>query len=307
MTNSLTINYKFIRLLTLFISSICSLSIIAKEPLISVIDDAGNTITLSKPAKRIIALAPHIVENIFSAGAGQFLVGSVNYADYPEEAQSIPKVGGYDKYNIEAIAALKPDVIFAWQSGIPAHFFEKFKQLNIPLYIDEPSTIPDVADAITNIGILTGTSHIAEQASQKLLKALEQLQHSQANKAEIAVFYQVWSDPLYTVNGEQIISDVIRLCGGRNIFADESIKAPIISIESVIERNPQVILTGESHPTSNQSLNKWKQWPSITAVKFENLFVLNADIVSRHTARIVQGAESLCEKLDIARKNLASK
>ena len=272
--------------------------------LISVTDDNGNTITLEKPAKRIIALAPHIVENVYSAGAGNLLVASVNYANYPPEAEMLPKVGGYNKFNIEAIAALNPDVIFAWQSGTPDHFFEKLKQLGIPLYLDEPSTIAEVANSIRNIGILTGKTKIAEQAAQNHLQELAKLKNTQKNKTPIKVFYQVWDDPLYTINGKQIISDVLRLCGGINIYSNEPIKAPIISLESVIERDPQVIMTGSTHKSSDKALGRWKTWPSMSAVKHNNLFVVNADIVSRHTARITQGAESVCEKFDIARQNL---
>ncbi len=271
---------------------------------ISVEDDSGSTIILTKPAKRIIALAPHIVENVYSAGAGDLLVASVNYANYPPEAEKLPKVGGYNKFNIEAIAALKPDVIFAWQSGTPDHFFEKLKQLGIPLYLDEPSTIKEVANSIRNIGILTGRNDVAEKAAQVHLQDLAKLKKTQANKKPIKVFYQVWDDPLYTINGKQIISDVLRLCGGINIYASESIKAPIISLESLIERDPDVIMTGSTHKSSDEALGRWKTWSSMSAVKHNNLFVVNADIVSRHTARIIQGAESVCEKFDIARDNL---
>ena len=186
---------------------------------ISVQDDSGSIITLEEPAKRIIALAPHIVENVYTAGAGDLLVASVNYANYPAEAENLPKVGGYNKFNIEAIAALKPDVIFAWQSGTPDHFFEKLKQLGIPLYLDEPSTIKEVANSIRNIGILTGRQTQSEQAAKQHLQGLAELKKSQLGKPPLKVFYQAWDDPLYTINGKQIISDVIRLCGGNNIFA----------------------------------------------------------------------------------------
>ena len=273
---------------------------------ISVTDDSGAIISLKQPASRILALAPHIIENVYSAGAGDLLVGSVSYANYPPEAESLPQVGGYNKYNIEAIAALKPDVIFAWQSGTPKHFFDKIKQLGIPLYIDEPSTMQEVATAIRNIGILTGKQHIAELSAKKYLDELALLRQSQTDKTPISVFYQVWHDPIYTINGKQIISDVLRLCGGINIYADEKIKAPIITIESLIERNPDVIITGTNHKSGVEPLLRWQQWPTMTAVKTNNLFTVNADIVSRHTARIIQGAQSVCEKFDTARNNLSS-
>ena len=291
-------------LLTVFSTSVFFSISIASTNTVSVTDDNGVVISLEQPATRILALAPHIIENVYSAGAGDLLVGSVSYANYPLEAESLPKVGGYNKYNIEAIAALKPDVIFAWQSGTPKHFFDKIKQLGIPLYLDEPSTMQEVATAIRNIGILTGKQHIAEPAAKKYLNDLALLRQSQAGKKPISVFYQVWHDPIYTINGKQIISDVLRLCGGVNIYANEKIKAPIITIESLIQRNPDVIITGTNHQAGVKPLLRWQQWPNLTAVKHSNLFTVNADIVSRHTARLIQGAQSVCEKFDIARNNL---
>lgn len=272
--------------------------------LVSVVDDAGTVITLDKPATRIIALAPHIVENVYSAGAGDLLVASVNYANYPPDAEKLPKVGGYNKFNIEAIAALKPDVIFAWQSGTPNHFFDKIKQLGIPLYLDEPSTIEEVATSIVNIGELTGKQEQAKKVAQQHLNDLATLQQIHEKKSPITVFYQVWDDPIYTINGKQIISDVLRLCGGINIYANETIKAPIINLESIIDRNPEVIMTGSSLKAASKSLDRWKKWPNLSAVKHNNLFVVNADTVSRHTTRIIQGTQEVCEKLDIARENL---
>ena len=271
---------------------------------LTVVDDSGATIRLKKPAIRIVALAPHIVENIYSAGAGDLLVASVNHADYPPEASSLPRVGGYNTFNIEAIAALKPDVIFAWQSGTPKHFIDKIKQLGIPLYLDEPSTMEEVANSIRNIGILTNRKNTAEITIKKYLNDLQQLRQINVAKTNVTVFYQVWHDPIYTINGQQIISDVLRICGGKNIYASEKIKAPIITIESLIARNPDIIISGSNHEKNVDPLHRWKKWPNLTAIKHNNLFTVNADIVSRHTVRLIQGAHSVCENFDIARQNL---
>jgi len=271
---------------------------------ISVTDDSGTTITLEQSAKRIIALAPHIVENVYTAGAGNQLVASVNYANYPPEAEKLPKVGGYNKFNIESIAAMQPDLIFVWESGTPKPFIDKIKQLGIPVYLDEPSTIEEIADSIRRIGKLTGNDEVANQAAEKHLNDLAKLKQTQVDKTPVKVFYQVWDDPLYTINGKQVISDVLRLCGGVNIYADESIKAPIISLESLIDRNPEVIMTGSTHISTDKSLERWKKWPSMAAVIHDNLFLVDADIVSRHTTRLIEGATSICQKLDIARTNL---
>ncbi len=277
---------------------------VSSTSMLSVDDDSGAIVSLAKPAERIIALAPHIIENVYSAGAGDLLLASVDYADYPPAAKALPSVGGYNKFNIEAIAALRPDVVFVWQSGTPSHFLEKIRQLGIPVYLDEPTKVEDVAKALRNIGVLTGRESVAEKAARQHIERLRKIQVDQANKRQVSVFYQVWDDPLYTINGKQIISDVLNLCGGINIFADEPIKAPIVSIESLVSIDPMVIMTGSQSQSSDKALASWKKWPSMQAVKHGNLFVVNPDIVSRHTARILDGAELVCDKLDQARLNM---
>jgi len=277
------------------------------ETQIQVTDDAGNVITLDKPAQKVIGLAPHVIENLYSAGAGKQLIAGVSYADFPEEATKLPIVGGYNKFNIEMIASMKPDLIVAWQSGTPDHFFAKIKQLGIPLYLDEPSTMEHIADSVKRLGKLTGNEAVANKAAEAHLSKVAELRELRKGKPSLKVFYQVWPDPLYTINGEQVISDLIALCGGVNIFADEEIKAPIISSEAVITNNPDVIITGSHTQTPKQALANWYEWKTLSAVQHDNLFVVNPDIVSRHTFRITQGAEQVCKKFDIARQNMQNK
>ena len=273
---------------------------------ITVTDYTGTPVVLEKAATRVIALAPHIVENIYSAGAGDLLVASVNYANFPAAATQLPVVGGYNQFNLEAIAALNPDLIIAWHSGTPQHFFDKIKQLGIPLYLDEPSTLEEIARSLRDIGKLTGHEVTAEQAAQRYLSRLQTLRAQQTHKAPITVFYQVWDDPLYTINGQQIISDVLALCGGVNIYADEKIKAPVISLESLVERDPHVIMTGSLDQRVDQALARWSTWETISAGKLDNLFVVNPDIVTRHTVRLLDGADSICTHLDTARQHVAN-
>jgi len=270
---------------------------------IQIKDDAGNIITLDKPATRVIGLAPHVIENLYSAGAGKQLIAGSDYADFPEAASKLPKVSGYNTFNLEMIASLEPDLVVAWQSGTPDHVVSKIKQLGIPVYLDEPSTMEHIADSVRRLGKLTGNEGVANKAADTHLDKIQTLRDTHSGKTPLKVFYQVWSDPIYTINGKQMISDVIALCGGVNIFASEKIKAPIVSLEAIIDRDPDVIMTGSKTQTASQALSDWYKWSKVSAVKGENLFVVNPDVVSRHTMRIIQGAEEVCEKLDIARHN----
>ena len=270
---------------------------------IQITDAIGNIVRLEKPAQRIIALAPHIVENVFTAGAGKQLVGAVEYSNYPQEALDLPLVGGYGTVNLETIVELQPDLILGWQSGNQNKIFDKIRNLGIPLYIDQPKSLQDVATVIKHIGLLSGQTSISERAAEQYLHKLKQLENQFRQANPIDVFYQVWDKPLYTVNGEHIISHVIELCGGNNIYKDESILSPVINLESLIELNPEVIMSGlgEKHPAW---LDNWKKWPHLNAVKNNNLYSIHPDIIQRHTIRILEGAAIMCKHLETARKKL---
>lgn len=268
---------------------------------VSVTDFTGEVITLEKPAEKIVALAPHIVENVFTAGAGHKLIGVVSYSDFPEQAKKLPIVGGYAKTNIEKILELKPDLIIAWESGNSDAAVARIKELGYPVYIDQPHSLDDLSKSVRDIGTLTGHSKQADAAMDDYLKRLNNFKSQYAAKEKISTFYQVWNKPLRTITGKHIISDAIRACGGINIYANEKTVSPIINIESLLERNPQAIIASGMSDARPDWLDDWKAWPSLQAVTKENLFFVNPDHIQRHTVRILLGIESICTQLDQAR------
>ncbi len=269
---------------------------------VEVTDYLGRKVSLEKPAKRIVALAPHIVENLFSAGAGPHIVGAVGYSDFPAEAEKIPRVGALNGFSLEAIIALNPDLLVVWNSGHGAKLLPRLLDLGLPVYVSDPRTLADVPRSIRDFGKLTDSSTRAEQAAVHFEKQHEQLQSAYSHEQGISVLYQVWNQPLQTVNDGHIISDLIRMCGGSNAFADAPTLAPRISLEAVLARNPQVIIAsgmGEARP---DWLDDWKKWPSLAAVKGDNLYFVPPDIIQRHTVRLLQGAEMVCGFLQQARQ-----
>jgi len=268
---------------------------------VQVKDDNGATVRLTQPAKRIVTLAPHLVETLFAAGAGDKLVGTVEFSDFPEAVKKIPRVGGYSRLDLEAIAALKPDLIIAWQSGnAPAHV-DKLRALGFPIYVSQPNRIDDIAVEIERFGTLAGTSHIANPAAARFRDRFASLQKRYSRQAPLRTFYQIWKQPLMTVGGQQIISSVIRLCGGDNVFEKLDTMAPTVTVEAVIAANPEAIIAsgmGESRP---EWLDDWRRWTAITAVARDNLFFVQPDLIQRHTPRLLDGAERLCEHIETAR------
>lgn len=266
-------------------------------------DDAGTEVRLKQPAQRIIALAPHIAETLFAAGAGERLVGTVDYSDYPEAAKKVPRVGSYARLDMEAVLALKPDLVIAWQSGnSPAHV-EKLKQLGLPVFITQPDRIEDIARDLDRYGLLLGNPEGA-RAADAFRARLASLRAQYAGRPKVRVFYQVWRDPLTTVAGKQIIGDVIRLCGGENVFASLDQMAPNVSVEAVLAANPEAIVASGMGDARPEWLDDWKRWPQLTAVARDNLFYVPPDLIQRQTPRLLDGAERLCRQLDIARERL---
>ena len=268
---------------------------------IVVTDDTGAKVRLAAPARRIVSLAPHITETLFAAGAGDSVVGAVEYSDYPEAAKKLPRVGGYSKLDLEAVAALKPDLAVGWASGnTPAHI-EKLRMLGIPVYLVQPERIDDVAANLERYGELAGTTTVARAAAAGFRNRLLELRARYGARPPVRTFYQIWKQPLMTVGGGQVISHVIQLCGGVNVFADLKPLAPKVTVEAVIAADPEVIVAsgmGESRP---EWLADWRQWKTMTAVQRDNLYFIPPDLIQRHTPRLTEGAARLCAQLETAR------
>ena len=280
-----------------FISTLLPLSTSA----ISVIDDAGREINLKSDAKRIITLAPHIVEQLFAIGAGDRIVGTVSYSDYPEAAKEIPVIGGYNLFDLETIIALKPDLVIGWLSGNSAAQLEQLKSLGITIFLDEPQKIADVANNIERLGVITGTSRRAIEVANQFRDGFRQLAERYRSKRGVTLFYQLWHQPLMTINGEQIINDIINRCGGENIFRDLTALTPTVSREAVIAADPEVIITSGMKDARPESHDEWRRWGTIRAVSNDNLYSIDPDIIHRASPRMLQGAGVLCGFIDSAR------
>ncbi|WP_205629853.1 cobalamin-binding protein [Dechloromonas denitrificans] len=270
-------------------------------------DDTGQEVRLKAPAKRIVALAPHIAESLYAAGAGDKLVGTVDYSDYPPEAKKVTRVGGYSRIDLEAVAALKPDLVLAWESGNNMPQIGKLKALGLTVHVSQPNKMENVADQLVRLGQLAGTESAANAAAERFRKRLEGLRAANANKPKVRVFYQIWKSPLTTVGGPQIISDAILLCGGDNVFGHLKQMAPTVSVEAVLEADPEAIVATGMGDAKPEWLHDWDKWTRMTAVKRDNLFHINPDIMQRHTPRILDGAEKLCAHLDVARSHRPAK
>lgn len=268
---------------------------------ITVRDDDGNAVTLQKPALRVVSLAPHVTELLFAAGGGSRIVGAVTYSDYPEEARKVPRVGDNRLVDLERLIAMKPDLVVVWMHGSSERQIEAIRQLGIPMFHSEPKNLDGIADDLVRLGQLMGTDSVAQPAAAELRRQLADLTQKYAHRQPVRMFYQVWDKPLYTLSGMHIVSDAIRLCGGVNIFADLKTTAPVVSIEAVLQADPEAIFgTAEKN---YGGVNLWRPYTGMTAVRNDNLFTLNGELLNRSGPRMVAGTAALCEKLDLARQH----
>ena len=276
------------------------LSCAAADAAITVQDDLGQSVALAQPAQRIVSLAPHVTELLYAAGAGARLVGVSNHSDYPPPAASLPTLGGYNALDMERILSLKPDLIVAWHSGNKPLQLARLRSFGIPVYESQPADFGMVASSLEKLGQLAGTDVAAQAAASAFRARWQQLAAQYQTRPPVSVFYQIWSQPLMTLNGQHMGSAVLRLCGGRNIFADLPQLAPTISVEAVLAGDPQVILTpGDAR---DQPLERWKQFPRLRAARDGQLYTINADWMNRAGPRVLEAAEEVCGKLEQARR-----
>jgi iron complex transport system substrate-binding protein len=252
---------------------------------------------------RIVSLAPHLTELIFDAGAGQQVVAVDEYSDHPPAARRIPRVGNAFRVDFERVIALKPDMIFVWESGTPQPVIDQLHALKLPVIEIGTYQLIDVSRAVRRIGQSAGTAEVAEQAARRYEQALTELRDRYRTRTVVSVFLQVNDQPLYTVNGKQIMSQALELCGGRNIFADLNDLAPVIGVEAVLAADPDVIISTDD--TVPEPRAHWRRWKQLHAIRNDNVFALPADDLARPTLRLIEGIHALCDTLDKARSHIA--
>ena len=274
---------------------------------LTVVDDRGAALELVGPARRIVSLAPHITELLFAAGAGDSVVGVVAYSNYPAAAQRLPKVGDVNALDLERIVALKPDLVMVWQQGSPQAQLDVLSALGLPVYYNQPRSLDEIARTLERFGALAGTRRTADAAARAFRQRLAALRAHYRGRDTVTVFHQIWDQPLMTVNGEHLISQVLALCGGRNVFGDLPPLVPHVSIEAVLDADPEVSGAAGTGSAAQAGLGLWFGWPRLRAIARGNVYVIDPDLISRHSPRILDGAEQLCAALDAARARRPAK
>ena len=285
-----------------FLTAFASLGTATFAADISVTDDAGTTVTLARPARRIISLAPHVTELLFASGAGSRIVGTTRYSDYPPAALDIPRIGDSFVVDTERVLRSKPDVIIVWLHGNADAQLDALKRLGIPVFSSEPRRLSDISSTIRRLGTLSGTESVAEPAAQDFERGVAALRARHAGRPPVRVFYQVAERPLLTINREHLIADVLQLCGATNVFGELPALTPAVTAEAVAARDPEAIVTSGGEPGNETGFALWSKLKTLTATRRHNFILLHSDLISRQSPRILDGAQQLCDALERVRR-----
>jgi iron complex transport system substrate-binding protein len=265
-------------------------------------DDRGREIVLPRAAARIVTLAPHLTEIAFAAGAGAKLVGVSAYSDFPPEAARLPVVSDHGKVNFEEIAALQPDLALMWTSGNRAPDFERLEARGVRVFATEARRPEDIARILRLVGRLAGTEPVADAAARDLEAHFGALRERYRGRPPVSVFYEIWPEPLMTVNRQHLISYLVELCGGRNVFADAGPLTPTISREQVLAADPDAVLVAAPAPRAAGRIDGWRAWRALRAGREGRVFAVDPAAAHRMSPRIVDGAAELCATLERARR-----
>ncbi len=265
------------------------------------IDDTGHAVVLAAPARRVVSLGPHLTELAFAVGAGEAVVGVIRYSDHPEAAKALPIVGDAHAIDFERIVQLRPDLVLVWGSGLNERHKARLRSLGLTVYESEIRQAQGIADTLRRLGILLGRADGAEAAARRFEAQWQGLAERYRGKAPVRVFWQLWHEPLMTVNREHLISEAMRACGGINVFGDLPLLTPTVSWEAAVRADPQLIATSGRAEDKARDFAAWQRFAAVSAVKQQRYASIDGNLIGRMGPRFVEGAAALCEAIERAR------
>ncbi|MBM1205851.1 cobalamin-binding protein [Pseudomonas fragi] len=246
----------------------------------------------SLAASRVVSLSPALSEMVVELGSADLLVGRLEAGEPLPELASVPSVGRYGQLDMERLVSLQPDLLLLWPGSVGAAQREQLRRLNIPTYTAEPASLDQLADQVEALAMALNRPERGQALAAQLRQRLAQLREQYRRDPPLRAFYQVWDQPLYTLGGGQIISDALAVCGASNVFDDLTLPAPQVSIEAVLQRNPEVIIA-----STQVQLDAWKAWPQLDAVKHGRLLLLVDKGLERPSGQMLEATAKLCEQL----------
>ena len=273
----------------------------AAQAELRVTDDAGHAVVLAAPARRVVSLGPHLTEMAFAVSAGDALVGVIRYSDFPPEAASLPVVGDAHAVDFERIVKSRPDLVLVWSSGLNERHKARLRSLGLSVYESEIRRAQGIPDTLRRLGVLLGRADAADAAARRFETQWRALADAHHRKPPVRVFWQLWHEPLMTVNREHLISEAMRACGGVNVFGELPLLTPTISREAAVAADPQLIATSGRAEDAARDFAAWRRFGNVDAVKRNRFATIDGSLIVRMGPRFVDGAQALCDAIDRAR------
>ena len=264
-------------------------------------DDTNQTVCVQQ-AQRVLVLAPHLTEIVDFVGGMSKVIAVDGSSNFPESVNTLPKLGNPWMLGAESILARKPDLVLVWQSGISMEVVAQLRKAGVPVFVSEPKKIEQVANTMRRLSKLLGTEQASARSVEEWLQQFKSLRAEYGGRPIVPVFYQVWSQPLMTLGGQHAVSEVIGLCGGRNIFVDLPNLAAQVSVEGVLKRKPEVLLASGSERDHQSFVMQWASWPQMPAVKRNQVYTVPNDILVRNGPRLIGAAKLVCAHIEQARR-----
>ena len=263
------------------------------------VDARGTVIRLAQPAQRIITLAPHLTELAFAAGAGDRLVGVARFSNHPPPAQRLPVISDAVQFDSERMLALHPDLVLAWQGGTPPEVIARLERIGLPVFVAGAARLEQIAQGMTAIAALSGTLPESAAARTAFSAGLRELRERRYGAPPVRVFYEIWSRPLMTISNAHVISEIIGLCGGINVFGDLQVLTPEVSREALLAARPEIALGGSSAESPSGFAARWAALPPpLGSVPARHIA---PDLIQQPTPRLLDGARLVCAHLDRVR------
>ena len=284
------------------VALLAALFALAAHAEVRVTDDAGRAVVLAAPAQRVISLGPHLTELAYAAGGGAAMVGAIRYSDFPEAARQLPIVGDAHAIDFERIVQLKPDLVLVWGSGLNERHKARLRSLGLTLFESEIRQAQGIPDTLRRLGTLLGHTDAAEATARRFETQWLALAERHRGKAPVRVFWQLWHEPLMTINREHLISEAMRACGGVNVFAELPLLTPSVSWEAAIAADPQLIAGSGRKEDAERDFAAWKKLgQNVSAVERQRFASIDGDLIGRMGPRFVEGAAGLCQAIERVR------
>ncbi|HEY4972592.1 MAG TPA: helical backbone metal receptor, partial [Steroidobacteraceae bacterium] len=245
-----------------------------------------------------VSLSPGATAMLFAAGAGDRVVGTSAYSNEPAAAERIARIGDAQSFDVERVLALHPDVVVVWSGGTSPTQLARLQGVGLRIYRHRLTALDDIPSSLIRLGRLAGTEAQAQAAAQRFAQRIAALRARYLQAAPATVLIQVWDRPIYTVGRAEIMSDVIHACGYRNVYEDLADPGPAVTLESVLARDPQIILALPPDANAGRDwVAGWSAYPSMRAVRSGQVVAYTDQRLSRLGPSMVDAAQDLCRVL----------